>query len=123
MQTLVIICGVYSLGFAGFHIAFWKLFGWKKDLGNLRFYNKAIMQILNLRLIYVFAFTAAVCFIFPRELATTALGKTFLAGNALFWLGRTIEQFIFLQHNSRMVRILTGIFILGFILFLLPVIF
>ncbi len=79
------------------------------------------MQIANLRLIYFFVFVAAACFIFPDELATTTFGHFFLVGMSLFWLGRTIEQFIFLRIDHPMVHLLTYLFIIGTILFALPV--
>lgn len=78
------------------------------------------MQILNTRLIYVFLLVALLCFCFPVELTTTTLGKTFLAGMSLFWLGRTVEQFIFLHVNNAMTNVLTALFIIGTILFALP---
>ena len=119
-QLMIYLCGVYTLGFAIFHTQFWKLFDWKNDLDNLKPYNKAIMQIANLRLIYFFIFAAAVCFIFPKELPSTSLGRFFLAGMSLFWLGRAIEQFIFLRIDHKMVSLLTYLFILGAIMFAIP---
>lgn len=119
-QLMILLCGFYSLGFALFHSQFWKLFNWKSDLANLQPVNKAIMQIANIRLIYFFVFVAAVCFIFPHELSTTPLGKFFLAGMSLFWLGRAIEQFIFMKVDHKMVHLLTYIFLLGAIMFAIP---
>ncbi|MBA3986228.1 MAG: hypothetical protein H0X63_06585 [Flavobacteriales bacterium] len=118
--ALVYVCGIYSVGFAVFHIYFWKLFRWKKELQNLSPANRGILQIANLRLIYIFLFVASTCFLFPVELIETKLGNFFLVGNALFWLGRTIEQFIFLKINHKMVHVLTALFILGIALFTLP---
>lgn len=125
MQTFKILiysCGVYSIGFAIFHLYFWKLFDWKNDLKKLSLANKAIIQIANLRLIYFFLFVAVICFVFPDELYHSKLGNAFLIGISLFWLGRTIEQFIFLRVKHRMVYSLTLVFILGAILFALPVV-
>lgn len=119
-QVMILLCGIYSLGFAIFHTQFWRVFDWKNDLNKLSPANKAIMQIANIRLIYFFVFVAAVCFIFPHELSTTNLGRFFLAGMSLFWLGRAIEQFIFLKINHKMVHLLTYIFLLGAIMFAIP---
>ena len=118
---MIFLCGLYSLGFAVFHSQFWRLFDWKNDLAKLQPANKAIMQIANIRLIYFFVFVAAVCFIFPQELETTFFGKFFMIGMSLFWLGRTIEQFVFLRIKHPMVEVLTYIFILGAIMFAVPV--
>jgi len=120
-EILVYLCGVYSIGFAVFHMYFWKLFRWKKDLEGLSQANRAIVQISNLRLIYFFLFVGVLCFVFPNELIETRLGNFFLAGMSLFWLGRTIEQFIFLKINHKMVHILSLIFILGIVLYALPI--
>lgn len=121
MKTVIFICGLYSIAFAIFHVFFWKLFHWKKELSKLSFANKAIVQILNTRLIYFFLFIAFICFVYPDELLSSNLGKAFLAGISLFWLGRTIEQFVFLKVNNRYVHVLTIIFIAGTVLFALPV--
>jgi hypothetical protein len=120
MMTIVLVCGFYSLAFAVFHLLFWRIFGWKKDLAKLRPENRAIMQILNLRLIYIFLFAAVMCFAFPSELQSTTMGKAFMAGFSVFWIGRTIEQFIFLRMRHPAVHALTAVFILGSILFALP---
>jgi hypothetical protein len=119
-QTIIFICGLYCLGFALFHTQFWRLFNWKQELEKLSAPNKAIMQIANVRLIYFFVFVATICFIFPEELATTTFGNFFVGGMSLFWIGRTIEQFVFLKIDHPMVHLLTYIFIIGAILFALP---
>lgn len=120
MNFLVYLCGIYSLGFAIFHVFFWRLFDWRNDLKKLSVANRAILQISNIRLIYILLLVAFLCFLFPTELTTSALGKTFLAGMSLFWFGRTIEQFIFLRVNKTFVHVLTILFVIGTILFALP---
>jgi len=118
---VIILCGFYCLGLALFHSLFWRLFDWKNDLAKLKAHNRGIMQIFNTRLIYFFLFVAAGCFFFTEELATTRLGHYFLIGMSLFWLGRTIEQFIFLRIDHPMVHLLTYVFLVGTILFAIPV--
>jgi hypothetical protein len=54
-------------------------------------------------------------------LLNTKLGKVFLLSCSLFWLIRTVQQFIFLKANHYVIHILTIIFIIGTILFALPV--
>lgn len=121
-ELMIFLCGIYSLGFAIFHTQFWKLFDWKNDLKLLLPHNRAIMQIANSRLIYFFLFVAAICFIYPAQLLTTSLGTFFLAGMSLFWIGRTIEQFVFLRLDHPMVHLLTYIFILGAVMFAIPIV-
>jgi hypothetical protein len=122
MNTLIFICGVYSLAFAIFHIFFWRIFEWKNQLKKLSFVNRGIMQILNLQLTYFFLFVALICFLYPSALANTEIGNTFLAGISLFWLSRTVEQFIFFKTNNKYVQLLTIIFVAGAVLYALPVI-
>lgn len=117
---LIYACGLYMIAFAVFHLMFPRLFNWRNDLKKLTLANRAIIQIANFRLIYIFLFVAAICFCFPQELVQTPLGRFLLAGLSLFWLGRTIEQFIFVRVNNVMVHMLTVIFIAGTILFFLP---
>lgn len=120
METLVVICGLYNLAFALFHFGFWKMFRWDSQLKKLSFANRGIMQILNIQISYYFIWSAIICFVFPTELLTTTLGNWFLLGNSLFWLLRTLQQFIFLRANHYKIHMLTFIFLIGTILFLVP---
>ena len=78
-----------------FHIFFWKLFDWKNDLESVKKVNKGIIQVLNLCLMLCFLIFAFVSLIQTDELLSTSLGKTLIAGMALFGIFRVIEQFIF----------------------------
>src|SRR5690606_38126815 len=122
IRTLIYICGIFSLGFALFHMGFWRLFKWKPQLAKLNFANRGIMQILNIQLIYFFFFTAGLCFVMPDELSQTSLGHALLLGNALFWALRTLMQFVHLRADHIMIHLLTGLFLLGTVLFTLPVV-
>lgn len=111
---VVLLCGLYSLSFAVFHLQFWRIFRWKTELAKLSVPNRAIMQIFNTRIIYLAVFVAFVCFFYPDDLLETRLGTVFLVGFSLFWLGRFLEQFIFLRKvNHWMVHTLTVIFCLA----------
>jgi hypothetical protein len=122
METIILLCGLYNIGFVLFHVSFWKIFNWGNELKKVSFANKAIMQILNVQIIYYFIFTAVICFVFPTELVNTKLGNYFLAGTSLFWFVRTLQQFIFLNVNNKRVHMLTIVFIMGTILFVLPLV-
>lgn len=117
---LVLLCGVHSLGLALFHLAFWKLFDWPRALQSTNAATRAIVQILNLRLIYVFLGVAVLCFLLPGDLLGTRLGHAFLGGMSLFWVGRTIEQFVFLRIDHPLVHALTVLFATGAVLFAAP---
>lgn len=119
-HTLILLCGLHSLGFALFHLAFWKLFRWPQSLQTTGVANRAIIQIANLRLVYLFVGVAMLCFVFPQELAGTPLGRALLLGMSGFWIGRTIEQFVFLRINTAMAHTLTTLFVLGAVIFAWP---
>jgi hypothetical protein len=121
-ELIIYFCGLHSLFFAIFHLLFWKIFKWEKDLKKSSAPTREIIQILNLRLIYIFLFYAFLCFFFTRELLTTTLGQTTLVGLSLFWTGRTIEQFVFWKYNPLNINlVLTCMFILGAVLFAFPI--
>lgn len=118
--TSLFFCGLYNLAFAAFHLYFWKIFNWKEDFKRNSIANKAIIQILNIRLIYIFLLMAFIYFFYPKQLLESELGFVLLLGFLGFWVGRTIEQFIFLRIKSKMVTILTIVFFIGIILHALP---
>ena len=119
-DTIILLCGLHSLGFALFHTAFWKLFRWPLSLRDTTLANRAILQIANVQLIWIFLFVAALCFLFPEALATTPLGRALLAGMSVFWLLRLVVQFVFLRVDSAMVHVLSVLFAGGAVLFALP---
>jgi len=120
MKTLIIIGGFYCLAFAIFHLAFWKLFDWKRELPKLNAVNRGVMQVLNLRLTYIFLVFASLSFFFNSDLLTTNLGKTILAAISLFWLMRAIEQPIFWKFNDAISVAFFVIFLTGAIIFAVP---
>ena len=120
-DLLVQLCGIHSFAFAAFHLGFWKLFDWKRELSKIGLPTRAITQILNLRLIYLFLGVGVLCFVFTRELHATPLGRALLVFMSLFWAGRTIEQLVFLRVSKPLVHALTALFVIGTILFALPV--
>ena len=119
-DVIVLLCGLHSLGFALFHAAFWKLFRWPLSLRDTTLANRAILQIANVQLIWIFLCVAALCFLFPQALATTPLGRALLAGMSVFWLLRLVVQFVFLRVDSAMVHVLSVLFAVGAVLFALP---
>lgn len=123
METIITICGIYSLLLGVFHLFFWIFFNWKKDLSKLSQVNRAIMQILNIQLIFVFFATGLLCLYFNKEILETAFGRYFLLTNSGFWALRIINQFLFLRINDYRVHFLTFAFFIGCVLFLIPVIY
>jgi len=119
-EFIILIGGIYNLGFAIFHLFFWRLFQWKKDLPKLTFINRSVMQILNLCLTFVFLLMAYISFFYVSELRQTNLGKTLLIGFSLFWFLRMIEQVIFFGMRNSISIVLTIIFLLGSVIYLIP---
>lgn len=120
--TTIMIGGVYNLGFAIFHLMFWRIFRWKKDLSRLTFINRSVMQILNLCLTFVFLLMAYISFFNTSELIQTNLGKALLVGFSLFWFLRMIEQIIFFGIRNLISIALTLVFLFGCVIYLIPLI-
>ena len=121
-SVLLLLCGLHSLGFAAFHITFWALFRWPKTLASTTLANRAILQIANVQLIWVFLCIGGLCLRFPDALIHTALGRAVMLGMSGFWLLRLIQQFVFLRVKHPLVHGLSVLFALGAALFALPIV-
>lgn len=119
-NTILFMGGIFNLGFAVFHLMFWKIFHWKDDLASLTHINRSIMQILNLRLTFVFLVMAYLSFFHKAEMISTNIGKALLISFSLFWFFRTLEQVVFFGVKNRISFALTLIFLVGGILYMLP---
>jgi hypothetical protein len=120
-NLLLTIGGIYNRGFAVFHLFFWKIFHWKEDLAKLTHINRAIMQILNLYLTFIFLVMSYVSFMFQSELVTTDLSRALLISFSILWFLRTIEQVVFFGVRHKTSLVFTFLFLIGSALYLLPV--
>ncbi|MDX2469746.1 MAG: hypothetical protein QNL04_04100 [SAR324 cluster bacterium] len=77
------------------HLGFWRLLGWRKQLQALTPINQGVLQVLNLRISYVFVFFAILSYYFATDMLTSYLGQALLAGISLFWWFRAVEQILF----------------------------
>ena len=118
-ELFVISCGIFNISFGILHLFFWKLFEWKTDLQKISFYNRVTIQILNLRMIYAFVSVGAILILFKYEIMYSVLGYVILVGVFLFWVGRLVEQLIFLREKSAKVISLTIIIIFGLVIHIL----
>ena len=118
--TLLVLCAIHSIGFALFHLGFWRLFGWPRTLQATTLPNRAIVQIANVQLVWVFAGVGLLCLLFPGELADTPLGRALLGGMAAFWLIRLAGQFIWLRVHHPLVHALSVLFAIGAMMFAAP---
>lgn len=114
---LILACGIHSAAFALFHLGFWRLFEWPRTLQSTTRSNRAILQIANAQLVWVFAGIALLCFTMPDALATSALGRAVLGGMAAFWWLRLVLQFVWLPVHHPLVHGLSVAFALGATMF------
>lgn len=122
MRFLIIIGGFFWIAVFIFDCFFWKIFKWNRDLGNLTPVNRAIMQVLNLSLMCCFLIFAFVSIYHADELITTGLGRSLLAGMAIFGVLRAIEQVIFFDLRPLMSRVFLVLVIVCTALYLVPLI-
>jgi hypothetical protein len=120
-SSLIVVVAIYNFAFAIFHLGFWKLFKWEKDLKHLFFANRAIIQIFNVLGIFYFICMGIICLSFGQDLLSTELGHAVLLMNSVFWLIRFILQFVYLRRNHWTLHLLSFVFFCGFILFLIPI--
>jgi len=120
MDALIKAGGIYSFGFVIFHLMFWRIFNWGEDLRSLSFLNRAIMQVLNVSLIFAFVIFGYISLLHTNELMESSLGHSLLVLTALFWLFRAIEQIVFfkLKHWGSVMFLL--VFLSGAVLYGIP---
>lgn len=119
-ETLIVSGGLYNLALAVFHLLFWKLFNWKQDLASLTPLNRAVVQILNLCLTFVFLVFAYISFFHANELLRSRLGRSLLALVAIFWFLRAIEQVIFFGLRRKASIAFLMLFLIGTGLYFIP---
>lgn len=84
---VAIIAALLDIGFAIFHLLFWRLFVWPESLKAAGVVNRAVTQTLNWVLIYVFiAYGGSVLWF---ALGQGRVPPPLLASGAGFWLLRT----------------------------------
>jgi len=119
-NTVIKIGGFYNMAFLVFHAMFWKLFKWKNELPKLTHINSAIMQVLNLCLMFCFLLFGYISLFHTSELGTANMGRMLLLFIALFWLARAIEQLVFFSFKRPASIAMTILFLLGFCLYAYP---
>lgn len=112
----LVAAGVFNLALAAFHLLFWRLFDWPKSIAQSGMINRGVTQILNLAVTYFFVVFSVVCFLFPAELVSTALGNFLLLAMAAFWIARALLQPLFFGLRHFLSIALFGVFIAGAII-------
>lgn len=124
MDTCIVIKigGMYQIFFLIFHAMFWRLFKWKRELPKLTHINGAIMQVLNLCLMFYFFVFAYISLFHTTELITSPIGSVLLLFMALFWLFRAVEQLVFFSTRRPLSLLMFVLFLFGFCLYVYPLI-
>ena len=120
IESLIVVGGLYNFAFVIFHLLFWKIFKWKKDLASLSIINRGVMQILNLCLTFVFLIFGYISIFHTKELISTSLGVSLLLLISVFWALRAIEQVVFFGLKNKVSLIFFIIFLTGFVIYLYP---
>jgi hypothetical protein len=137
-EILIYIGGAYQLVWALAHFLFPRLLNWDNALATLDDFNRILMLIFSKLLLVFYLVTALICFILARDLLDTDIGLAILIFLALYWLVRALLQvqyFGFRKANTLNVQlsssdvsnqtisyILFITFLIGFGLFLAPVV-
>jgi len=120
LESVLFAGGIYNIVLIIFHLTFWELFKWKKDLASLTFVNRAVMQVLNLSLTFVFLIFAYISLFHVQELIGTNLGNSLLLLISIFWFLRAIEQIVFFGLKNIASTMFFVFFLLGSIIYMYP---
>ena len=116
IEPMVMAAGIYNLAFAGFHLAFWRLFVWRREIARMSPVNAAILQVLNLCLTLVFVLAGAVCLLYSGDLVGTDLGHFLLFAMSGFWLFRLVLQPMYFGLGHPASRLIAVVFAAGTVL-------
>jgi hypothetical protein len=119
MTWCIQLGGLFHLALALFHLSFWTLFGWNDELARLRPLNRGVLQVLNLRLTYLFFAFAVLSCCWPEQFLRPGLGLALCVVLAGFWWLRALEQFLFFRPRHWWVA---GVFCCGALLYTLPLV-
>lgn len=121
-EILVILGGVYTVLLIIFHVMFWRIFKWPETLMSLSVINRSTMQVLNISITFIFFIFAYLSFVHTHDLLNSRLGQSVLSLIACFWLFRAGQQVVFYKLKSRVSLGLTLCFLIGALLYGIPVI-
>ncbi len=80
------------------------------------------MQVLNISITSIFFIIAYISFAHTNELLSTKLGHTLLVLLSSLWLSRAVQQVVFYKLKQKASVALTFYFLIGALLYALPVI-
>ena len=120
-ETLIQLGGVYNILLVIFHLMFWRIFNWKRELKRVTPINSAIMQVLNICLTLCFVIFAHISLLYTSELLLTNLGYFLLISMSLFWLIRALLQIIFFKLQTWVSWVFLLYFLIGSALYGIPI--
>ncbi len=109
---MIVLCIAYNVGFAAFHVAFWKVFRWPVTLAGSGRTNSAITQTLNVLITYCFIVYALALIAMWCADAPTATAAALGVG-AGFWLIRACLQSALFPVRGRVSKAFTWLFAAG----------
>jgi hypothetical protein len=121
METLIKVGGYYNIILVIFHLLFWHIFDWNKELRSLSPVNRSIMPVINLSLTFVFVIFAYLSLRHTEEILNSPLGNSLLLFMALFWLARSLMQITFFKLRHWLSFVFLGYFLIGTLLYGIPV--
>lgn len=74
------IGGLFHLAVALSHLSFWSLFGLNQELARMRPLNRGVLQVLNLRITYLFLAFAVLSWLWPEN----SCARVSVSGSASF---------------------------------------
>ncbi len=112
--------GLFDLGFAVFHVAFWWLFGWPERLRLLDRFNQALVPVMNVAPIALFTSFGLTLVAASHGAVTTVIGRWLLGGIGFFWFVRAVVQVPYFGFKHPASILLTALFVLGLLLRVRP---
>ena len=115
---MLLAAGLLDLGFALFHAAFWRLFGWPERLEASGRLNTAITQTLNAMLGFVFLVYGAVLI---RQSGQAGVPPLLPLAGAAFWSLRLALQFVWFDLKPWPSKLIAAFFAVTAVVHLLAV--
>ena len=123
LETLIKAGGIYCISLIVFHLLFWKIFHWDKELRRLNALNRAVMQVLNLSLTAAFLIFAFISLAHTNELLSSPLGHSLLGLISAFWLFRAVQQIAFFRLKHWASWVFLGFFLAGAVIYAVPLVY
>lgn len=114
-RILILIGGLINALLVVFHMMFWKLFDWSGQLALLSEENRAIIQVLNIGVIFGLAVFAILSIAFRDDLLETKLGRFITGAIAGFYLLRAVCQLVFWGSGAESVIAFIFLLLIAFL--------